>query len=169
MRPTDEGAAVAGTTEEAARRLRRLRRGLTVAALVAIAIVGCRAAVPRGRVDVSVNGTMLSCDVAATEAGREQGLQGRPRLVAGRGMLLVNDAPGPVSVVMKDLDYPIDVAIVDSDMRVVKAGSLDPENARDLSTAEPALYVLETSEGWLESNGVGVGSTLDFPGRRPGF
>jgi uncharacterized membrane protein (UPF0127 family) len=136
-------------------------------AVVGLVAAGCRAITPRDRIDVMLDGKPLSCFVAATPESRERGLQGHPPLQPGRGMLLVNDTPGPVAVAIKDLTFPIDVAIVDSDLHVVKAASLDPESARALATAAPALYVVEMPEGWLESNGVGVGSTLDFPGRRP--
>jgi uncharacterized membrane protein (UPF0127 family) len=158
---------VAGTTEDAARRLRRLKRALLTLFLVAAAIAGCRAAARTDRVQVLLDGKTLTCDVADTEARRQLGLQTYRELPEGRGMLFVNDAPRPVSIGIKRLAFPIDVAFVDSDMRVVKTASLDPQAAREVSTSVPSLYVIETPGGWLESNGVGVGSTLGFPGRHP--
>jgi uncharacterized membrane protein (UPF0127 family) len=158
---------VAGTTEEEARRLRRVKRGFVGALAVVLLVAGCRAATPPGRVTVLVDGRSLSCDLADTRASRERGLQGYGALEDGRGMLFVNEAPAPVSIEMKSVRFPIDVAFVDSELRVMKIASLYPDAAREVSTSAPALYVIETPQGWLDDNDIGVGSSHAFLGSRP--
>lgn len=158
---------MAGTTEQEKRRLRLVRRA-SVAALAVLALAaGCRAASPRGRVTVLLDGRSLTCEIADTSGSRERGLQGHRALPDGRGMLFVNEAPQPVSVQMKKVAFAIDVAFVDTRMRVVKVASLYPEAAGEVASSGAPLYVIETPQGWLEDNGIGVGSSVAFLGRRP--
>ena len=158
---------MAGTTDEQAKRIRRLKRAGLLAALLVAVLAGCRAISPPGRTTVFVDGRSLAVDVADTPQRRERGLQGYEDLPHGRGMLLVNDAPQPVSIEMKSVPFAIDVAFVDSQLRVFKVETLYPDAAREASTSGPALYVLETPEGWLGDNGLGVGSSLAFLGGGP--
>ena len=138
-----------------------------MAAASGLLIAGCRAAAPPGRVTVLLDGNSLSCDLARDDTSRQRGLQGYDTLAFGRGMLFVNDAPMPTSVELKTVRFPIDVAFVDAELRVVKVAALYPEAAREVSTSVPALYVIETPQGWLEDNRIGVGSSLSFLGGRP--
>ena len=157
---------MAELTPEQRARLRRVRRVsgavfALLAAFVALHFLGPR------RVTVFVAGEPVSCNLARTDATRERGLQGYASLPSGQGMLFVNDAPEPTAIETKAIRFPVDVAFVDGDLRIVKVAMLDPGAPREVSTAMSARYVLEVPAGWLAANDIGVGSELGFIGAAP--
>jgi uncharacterized membrane protein (UPF0127 family) len=109
----------------------------------------------------------LVCGVADTEVLRSRGLQGWDRLPDGEGMLFVNDAPEETTMVMKSVQFPIDVAFVGEDLRVTNVGTMQPDGLRELGSAGPARYVVEASAGWLRRNHVDVGDSIGFVGEPP--
>jgi uncharacterized membrane protein (UPF0127 family) len=154
-------------SEGETRRLRRLLVVLALVVLVVTGVAGCRALGPARSTVVLLDGAALRCEVADTSERRVQGLQGRDALSQGEGMLFVNDAPEPVTIRMKDVGYAIDVTFVDGRRRVTKIVSLYPDSPRAVSSSSAALYVIETPKGWLEANGIHVGSDLGFLGGAP--
>jgi len=142
---------------------------LTVA-LAVIAAAGCRKSAPEPR--VVINDTTFRVEVATSQADLHQGLSDRRQLAADAGMLFVFARPGELTFHMKDCYFPIDLAFLDADRRIVRLETMavekDPAHPmRQYRSVQPAAYALETVGGTWERIGAQVGMTvtfLDVPG-----
>lgn len=62
------------------------------------------------------------------------------------------------SLWMSNTYVPLDVAFLDSSLRVVDIQQMEPETTDIHDSRAPAMYALEVPKGWLAAHGVRVGS-----------
>lgn len=89
-------------------------------------------------------------EVAATPEQRARGLSGRTALGAGNGMWFVMPEPDLHGFWMRDMHFPIDLAWIDPDRRVIGHVTLQPCADRHCPIhrpPRPAAYVLEVAAG----------------------
>lgn len=125
-----------------------MQKDVALVAACLVALVSCAPPQPT----ISIGGRTFTVEVRDTQAGREQGLSGRPSLPAGTGMLFAYDDSAVRSYWMPDMRFSIDLAWID-DERVLGVVTLQPCPAagpcpRHLSPA-PADAVLEVPAGAL--------------------
>ena len=132
------------------------------AALACALVLGC--APGPERAIITIDEVTLDVVVARDEATQETGLVGYSSLGDGEGMAFVWDEPARRTFVMKDVSFPIDVVFVGLDGRVAEVFPLDPGDAESVTGSERSTLVLEVPRGWLEENGLGVGSAVDTMG-----
>jgi uncharacterized membrane protein (UPF0127 family) len=165
-----------------------LRRWGPVAVALVALLVACRAndeapaAAPAPDVEtvkVGVGHETFEVELAMDPATRFRGLSGRDVIPRNGGMLFVNPAPGPMSMVMRDCPGPIDVAFADAMGRVVAIHTMQPEPPRragesnfdyerrlpEYPSGAPVQFALETAGGRLAEVGLRVGDRLHFPAR----
>jgi len=146
-----------------------LRLWLAVLCLLA-GIVGCEGGdgdPPRVRIGSAV----WDVDIALNDAQRYRGLAGRAYLDESVGMLFMYPNAAPRAYCMRGCLIPLDIAFIDSDLRIVKIYTMAAErDRRGLVTYNcpvPAQYVLEVSAGALRRNGVIEGAKVVFLGNIP--
>ncbi len=109
----------------------------------------------------TINGRTWSVQIAMTRGARWTGLSGRTHLEADRGMLFIYPASQPLAYCMRGCVIPIDIAFIDSRLRVVSTHTMavEPDLAgRVLYTSgAPAQYALEVPAGTLAEAGVKPG------------
>lgn len=161
------------------------RRGmLTLAALVAVAVacdagaggeaaadaegqeVGARAvsAAPRppaGRAWVIFGTDTVVAEVARSADERAQGLMYREELAPGTGMLFVFPDEATRGFWMANTYIPLDIAYMDSALRVVDIQQMEPEVTETYDSAAPAMFALEVPRGWFAEHGVEVGDVAE--------
>ena len=95
-------------------------------------------------------------------AGDEDEDGGKFFLSDEKGMLFIFDDMGYPAIWMKDMLFPIDIAWLDSDFRIVDiAADVSPQTYPTVFRPElPAKYVLEVNAGFFASRGVKEGDTL---------
>ncbi|MBN2405946.1 MAG: DUF192 domain-containing protein [Coriobacteriia bacterium] len=99
--------------------------------------------------------------VAETPAERSEGLNGFDELAGDEGMLFVYPDADIRTFGIKDVTFPLDVVFIAEDGRVSAIESLVPgKSDRRVQSPSPSRYVVEVSQGWCASNGVGVGSVF---------
>jgi uncharacterized protein len=113
---------------------------------------------------MKIGETTLNIEVADTDAERIQGLSGKTGLGENEGMLFIFEKEGNYAFWMKDMKFPIDIAWLDKDKKIVFI-----ENAVEPATYPKAfgssvlsLYVLETNAGFFEKNGIKIGDIAEF-------
>lgn len=107
--------------------------------------------------------------LADSPARRSQGLMFVERLSPGTGMLFVYDAPGTVSMWMKNTVIPLDMLFVAADGRVTRiARSTKPQSLATISSMGPVTAVLEIGGGESTRLGIDTGDRLVHPAFRPG-
>ncbi len=115
-------------------------------------------------VEVGVGGgTVVKAEVAKTQGDRERGLMYRADLASDEGMFFVFDEEGKYPFWMKNVNFPIDIVWINSDMRVVGIQTAMPctTHCREYVSNYPARYVLEVPAGFAVEKGIKIGSRIE--------
>lgn len=116
--------------------------------------------------EIELRGQKITVWVAKTPARLYKGLGDKESLVENKGMLLVFGKMGKHGIVMRDMEFPIDIIWLSNGEVVDIAPSVPIEP--EASEAELKRYyprkesnsVLELSAGWAEKNGVKIGERI---------
>ncbi len=112
----------------------------------------------RSEVLVIFGADTVRAEIARTPAERTQGLMERDTLPPGRGMLFIFEGQGIRSFWMGDTYIPLDIAFIDTDLRIVDIQTMEPLTTNSHTSRFPAMFALEVPQGWFEEHGIGVGS-----------
>ena len=156
-----------------ARSCRQLRSylGLWLGAVcLAAAIVGCGGD-DNGPPRVRIGSAVWDVDLALNDDQRYRGLAGRAYLDESVGMLFMYPKAGPRAYCMRGCLIPLDIAFIDSDLRIVNIYTMAAERDRGgqvtYRSHADAQYVLEVSAGAFGRNGVVEGAKVVFLGNIP--
>ena len=141
---------------------------LAVAVLAAMAVSGCTSGgAGKAGNTVCMTDKCFSVEIADTPDERMQGLMGRDGLAEGAGMLFIFEEEENHSFWMKNMEFPLDIVWISSDMHVVyvssyaqPCGQLGP--CPSITPPASSMYVLEVGPG--EAYGVGKGDAVTFSG-----
>jgi hypothetical protein len=107
---------------------------------------------------------LFQVEIAATEAERQRGLQGRRRLAVDGGMLFDFERPGPVRMWMKDTLIPLDMLFIDASGRIVAIQPRTRPMSLDIiEVTLPVRAVLELNGGTAAAIGAIVGDRVCHP------
>lgn len=119
---------------------------------------------------ITVGGHALRVEVADTPEGRSTGLMHRRHLPEDGGMLFVFERAEPQAMWMKNTPLPLSVAFVGTDRRILNIEDMTPFTEDSHPSAGPALYAIETAQGWFARRGIRPGARvqgLELVLRRP--
>ena len=112
---------------------------------------------------------ILKLEYATSSEQKKQGLMHRDVLCADCGMLFVFDNPDYLSFWMKNTLIPLDITFISANGTVINTEQAKTEpNSKDDSqypsyaAKEPALFVLETNQGWIKKQNIKNGDKLDL-------
>ena len=149
------------------RRLARaaaLTTALAVAAIAANAPVLAQYATARRAEAHFTDKTVVSLEVARTEAERAKGLMFRTDLAEKAGMIFLFERPGIYPFWMKNTLIPLDMLWTDTNGRIAWiAESVPPCKADPCPEYPPraeAQYVIELRAGFVKRHGVKVGDVV---------
>jgi uncharacterized membrane protein (UPF0127 family) len=111
-----------------------------------------------------LNNLSILVDQAITAEEQAQGLSGRTSLGENQGMLFPFATSGKHYFWMKDMNFPIDMIFLDSDLKVVyiKKNAL-PESYPDAFGGEvDSKYVLEVASGIADKASLKIGDKLQL-------
>ena len=111
-----------------------------------------------------VNELSLNAEVVDTAESRQKGLSVKNCINDSNAMLFVFESSDLHGFWMKDMKFSIDIIWLDSGKRVVDIRrGVSPDSYPEVFyPSGVALYVLETSPGFLESADVSIGSQLSW-------
>ena len=145
----------------------------TAAALLALVCAGCRepkTPTPQPP-QVEINGRRWDVEIADTDRLRSVGLSYRTHLAPRAGMLFVFPAPAVMDFCMRACEIPLDIAFIDSDLRVVKTYTMAVEPDRvgkvRYNSVKPVQFVLEVNAGQFADAGVQAGQQVRLLGDMP--
>ncbi|MDB2250238.1 DUF192 domain-containing protein [Halorubrum ezzemoulense] len=108
----------------------------------------------------------VTAAIADTRDKRILGLSGAESLPNGGGMLFVHDSPGPLTYVMREMDFGIDIVYVDGDREITSIHNApEPgpnEDGEDQRYSGSGQYVLEVPYEWTDRHEVAVGDSVRF-------
>ena len=121
--------------------------------------------------EIRIGSSVLDIEVVSTEKERETGLMYRNSLPQGHGMLFVFDSPGFYPFWMKNTSIPLDIMwlntrgrIIDIKRNVRPCIEFDrtQKNCPYYTPIEKAKYVLEVNSGWVDKNGISLGTFVSL-------
>ncbi|MEX2526292.1 MAG: DUF192 domain-containing protein [Gemmatimonadota bacterium] len=116
----------------------------------------------RGHAWVIFGADTVVAEVAATADARARGLMHRESLPHGTGMLFVFPDSQTRSFWMRNTFIPLDIAYLDSSLRIVDIQAMEPEDENLYPSAAPAMYALEVPQGWFAGKEISVGATAEL-------
>ena len=121
----------------------------------------------QGLTKVDVNGQEFNVRIASTEAARERGLSGQPKLADNQGMLFRFEKPGKYSFWMKDMLFALDIIFIKNsrivDMAVDMPAPKKGENIAIYTSKSEADSVLEVNAGTAKKLGWTIGGSVSKP------
>ncbi|MCX6782218.1 MAG: DUF192 domain-containing protein [Candidatus Magasanikbacteria bacterium] len=120
------------------------------------------------KAEALIAGHEISVLVADTATHWHKGLSGRDGLKENEGMWFKMNSLGYYTMVMRDMEFSIDIVWIDEGKIVDIAPGLKPEKDRPeaLLTSYrprlPATAVLELPAGFIARNGIKIGDTAVF-------
>jgi uncharacterized protein len=105
---------------------------------------------------------VVAVELARTEAERERGLMGRPRLDPEAGMLFLFEAQERHGFWMKDTLVPLDLLFITDAGRVAAVVERRPLTLDVTDGGVDSRYVLEVNGGWARAHGVRPGDRVRF-------
>lgn len=111
-------------------------------------------------IPLTLGSTTVQASVASTPETRQQGLSDTPYLPTEIVKLFIFDTAEPWSIWMKDMNYPIDILWLDESKRVVhiEQGVAPDTYPTTFLPPVPALYVIETKNGYTAASNITVGT-----------
>ena len=111
---------------------------------------------------VEIGGKSMEMDISDTDCKRELGLSDRKSLLDSSGMIFVFEKTGNYGFWMKEMNFPIDMVWVGSDLKIVGIeNSIAPETfPKVFGQKYFAKYVLELPSGFSEKNSITVGKEI---------
>jgi uncharacterized protein len=110
---------------------------------------------------ISINGHMLTVELAATPAARSCGLSQREDLPQNQGMLFIFPESRPETFWMKDTQIPLSIAFLDDSGKIINIQDMAPMQTDVLyPSSGPAKYALEVNQGWFKRHEIEVGDPV---------
>ncbi len=110
----------------------------------------------------------VTAAIADTSSSRYLGLSDTDCLPTDRGMLFVYQESQPLTFVMRDMDFGIDIVHIDEDGRITSIQHADPPGEGE-SGEEPkhqypgtGQFVLEVNYNWTTERGIETGDVVEF-------
>ncbi|ERH10061.1 MAG: hypothetical protein J07HX64_01829 [halophilic archaeon J07HX64] len=109
---------------------------------------------------------VLTVDVAESFGQQYVGLSRTGSLAADRGMLFTYGEEGDREIVMRNMDFPLDIVYIGGNGEITGIETLDaPGGPIEYyltydSTTGTGQYVLEVNAGWSEAHGVSAGDCV---------
>lgn len=105
----------------------------------------------------------IEIEVADDYTEREQGLMYRDTMAENSGMLFLMEAEEPQSFWMKNTIISLDIMYADSDRRIVSIHrNCKPYSLDQITSAKPAMFVVEVNAGYTLKHGIKAGDLISF-------
>ena len=110
---------------------------------------------------ISINGHMLTVELAGTPDARSCGLSQRDELSQNRGMLFIFPDLRPQTFWMKDTRIPLSIAFLDGSGKIMSIQDMTPmQTDVEYNSSGPTKYALEVNQGWFKRHAIGVGDPV---------
>ena len=112
---------------------------------------------PRGTAWVVFGADTVHAEIANTADQRARGLMYRDNVPQGTGMLFVFEEPEVHSFWMQNTFVPLDIAFLDSELRIIDIQQMEPRSEDFHESRGPAMFALEVPQGWFAAHDIRVG------------
>ena len=112
-------------------------------------------------VRIKISDRIYTFELAQTQEAREKGLMFRKALDQDSGMFFIFEKEDYLIFYMKDTLIPLDIAFIDSKLRIVDIQQMEPLDTTFIVSKAKALYALEVNRGFFEEAGIKLGDKIE--------
>lgn len=103
----------------------------------------------------------VKLEIASSYADQSKGLSKRNKICNNCGMLFIYKKPTKLSFWMKDTSVPLDIAFLDTDMRIQEiVRNMEPFSNEIVKSSLLSRFALEMNAGYFDSKNIKVGDRL---------
>ncbi len=110
---------------------------------------------------ILVQSIPMTVDVADNSIKIKKGLMFKEK-IDGDGMIFVFEESDYHSFWMKNMNFPIDIAFVDEQLKIVEIKEMHPGEVIHTPNV-PIKYAIEAEIGWFQKRNISVGSEVTLP------
>lgn len=116
---------------------------------------------------ILVSGNKLLVEIADTQEKLSQGLMGREKLAADRGMLFIFEGEAVRKFWMKNTLIPLSIGFFDAKKNLIDIQDMSPQQSvievpKIYESKFPAKYALEVNKGWFKKNKISLKAKFEF-------
>jgi len=134
--------------------------------LLIVAFTGCLGSSGDDIVEVKIGDHVVYAEVADSSSEKVRGLMYRSHLNETEGMLFIYDSERNISFWMKNMEIPINMIWLDSNLSVVHIEESVPpcedDDCPSYAAPSKAMYILEVSANFTSRNDVQVGDQIQL-------
>jgi uncharacterized membrane protein (UPF0127 family) len=104
-------------------------------------------------------------DVSETEEDRYEGLSADMELPDNEGMVFVFDEEGPHPMVMRGMEFPLDIIHITQEGVVTAVATGNPDDTMEFAGDTGSMYVIELAAGEAEEQGIRIASHIKLPAK----
>ncbi|MCK5288883.1 MAG: DUF192 domain-containing protein [Candidatus Omnitrophica bacterium] len=113
-------------------------------------------------VKLNINGKTYHFEVAKTPEEKAKGLMFRKDLDENNGMLFIFDQSRFRRFYMKNTYIPLDIAFIDSELKIIDIQKMEPLNEKPIISKFKAQYALEVNRGFFVKAEIKLGDEIVF-------
>jgi len=113
-------------------------------------------------VKININGKIYHFEVAKTPEEKAKGLMFRENLDENNGMLFIFDQSQFRRFYMKNTSIPLDIAFIDSELKIIDIQEMEPLNEKPILSKFKAQYALEVNRGFFVKAEIKLGDEIVF-------
>jgi len=108
----------------------------------------------QSKVKIEIKDRIYTFELASTREQRKKGLMFRKKLALNGGMLFVYPNRTNLSFYMKNTLIPLDIAFIDSNLKITEIRQMLPLDETSIESKEEAQYALEVNKGFFDKAGI---------------
>ncbi|MEO8288885.1 MAG: DUF192 domain-containing protein [Chloroflexota bacterium] len=107
--------------------------------------------------------TVVTVEIADTEAARSLGLMFRSSMQPDAGMLFDFNGETTGGFWMQNTILPLSIAFIQQDGTIVNVADMEPLNTNTVEAAGPYYYALEANQGFYAAHNIKAGDKVTLP------
>ena len=115
---------------------------------------------PLQTVQLQINDTVLTAEIAASAQQRYMGLSFRPELEKDAGMLFVYPEEQLLRFTMRNTLIPLSIAFISKDLVINEIHEMNVGPGQIFSSRKAAQFALEVDQGWFAANNIKAGDQI---------
>lgn len=112
-------------------------------------------------IKLSINGNILFCEIADTDAERNKGLMFRDSLGENIGMVFIYPNEKIRTFYMPNVKIPLSIVFADRNGIIVHMTEMVVDETTTYSSEKEVMYAVEANKGWFTSHQIKIGDKIE--------
>ncbi len=110
---------------------------------------------------IQINNAPLKVTTMKTKASQAKGLMHFRSLACNYGALFEYPSERILKFWMKNTTIPLSIAFIDKQHKIIEIVDMEPLSEKLIKSSVPAMWALETNQGWFADNKIKIGDKVE--------